>query len=92
VLWRNIETLFISWRNEGAEDVWLHERDALIIHERLLLLHGGLKGVQDMASLQAALARPRQHYSYADRIDAIELAALYVVIFIYEVEPQLLAA
>lgn len=58
--------------------VWLDERDALIIHERLLVQHGGLKGVRDQASLQAALARPRQHHSYAKRVDAIELAALYV--------------
>ena len=57
---------------------WLDERDALIIHERLLVQHGGLKGVRDLASLHAALARPKQHHSYADRVDVVELAALYV--------------
>jgi|SRR5579871_3566294 len=58
--------------------VWLDERDALVIHERLLVQHGGLKGVRDLASLQAALARPKQHHSYGERVDAVELAALYV--------------
>jgi prophage maintenance system killer protein len=81
----------MSGEMKAQKIVWLDERDALIIHEPLVLLHGGLKSVRDMTSLQAALARPK-HYSYADRVDAIELAALYVVIFIYEVEPQLLAA
>ncbi len=57
---------------------WFDERDALIIHERLLVQHGGLKGVRDLASLQAALARPRQHFSYTDRVDVVELAVLYV--------------
>jgi death on curing protein len=57
---------------------WLDERDALIIHERLLVQHGGLNGVRDLASLQAALARPKQHHSYAERVDIVDLAALYI--------------
>ena len=57
---------------------WLDERDALIIHEWLLVQHGGLKGVRDVASLQGALARPKQHHSYAEHVDVVELAALYI--------------
>jgi len=57
---------------------WLDERDALIIHERLLVQHGGLKGVRDVASLHGALARPKQHHSYAEHVDVVGLAALYV--------------
>lgn len=58
--------------------LWLDERDALSIHERLLIQHGGLRGIRDLAALQGALARPKQHPSYAERVDVVELAASYV--------------
>jgi death-on-curing protein len=59
------------------EPLWIEERDALAIHDRLLALHGGGTGLRDRGLLQSALARPRQHYAYAHRPDAVELAALY---------------
>ena len=59
------------------EPLWTDERDALAIHGRLLALHGGATGLRDRGLLQSALARPRQHNSYADKPDTVEMAALY---------------
>ncbi|MCW5976537.1 MAG: type II toxin-antitoxin system death-on-curing family toxin [Bryobacteraceae bacterium] len=55
--------------------VWIEERDALALHDRLLALHGGAPGVRDDALLQSALARPRQFVAYAKKADV--MAALY---------------
>ena len=59
------------------EPVWLEERDALVLHDRLLALHGGTPGVRDDALLQSALARPRQHFAYAKDVNVIDMAAAY---------------
>lgn len=59
-----------------TEPVWIDEREALILHERLLALYGGAAGVRDAGLLQSALARPRQHAAYAEGADLIYLAAL----------------
>ena len=56
--------------------VWIEEREALAIHQRLLVLHGGAAGVRDRALLQSALARPRQAAAYADSPAMTDLAAL----------------
>lgn len=61
----------------GKALVWIEERDVLAIHDRLLALHGGAKGLRDQGLLQSALARPRQHYAYSDSADPIAMAALY---------------
>lgn len=47
------------------------------IHDRQLALHGGAAGVRDQGLLESALARPRQHYTYANSPDVVEMAALY---------------
>ena len=57
--------------------IWIDERDVLTVHDKLLAQHGGMPGLRDRGLLQSALARPRQHYSYAEKIDLIEMAALY---------------
>jgi death-on-curing protein len=57
--------------------VWLDERDALALHDRLLALHGGAPGLRDAALLKSALARPQQHFAYAEAADPIALAAIY---------------
>ena len=57
--------------------VWLDERDALVLHDRLLALHGGAPGVRDAVLLASALARPHQHFSYGESSSVIHLAALY---------------
>jgi death-on-curing protein len=59
------------------EPIWIEERDALAIHDRLLALHGGAIGLRDRGLLESALARPRQHYAYAGESDVVEMAALY---------------
>lgn len=59
------------------EPIWLDERDALALHDRLLALHGGAAGLRDVTLLQSALARPRQRFAYGSEPDAIALAAIY---------------
>ena len=59
------------------EPLWIEERDALAIHDRLLALHGGATGVRDRDLMESALARPRQHHAYAKTSDVVEMAALY---------------
>ena len=59
------------------EPVWLDERDALAVHDRVLALHGGAAGVRDIGLLQFALARSRQHLAYAADVGIVRLAALY---------------
>jgi len=60
-----------------TEPIWIEERDALTLHERLVALHGGPAGVRDRSLLQSALARPRQRFAYAPDAGAPELAAAY---------------
>jgi len=57
--------------------VWVDERDALVLHNRLLALHGGAGGLRDGGLLQSALARPQQLYAYAQAADTIDLATAY---------------
>ncbi len=59
------------------EFVWIEERDALALHNRLLALDGGLPGVRDAGLLQSAFARPRQLHAYGDKPDVIDMAAAY---------------
>jgi death-on-curing protein len=59
------------------EPSWIEERDVLAIHDRVLALHGGAKGLRDRGLLQSALARPRQHHTYSSSSDFVEMAALY---------------
>ncbi|MFZ1327327.1 MAG: type II toxin-antitoxin system death-on-curing family toxin [Candidatus Contendobacter sp.] len=60
-----------------TELLWIEERDALALHDRLLILHGGAAGVRDRALLQSALARPQQIFAYAETRDRIDMAAAY---------------
>ncbi len=64
-------------QSEEKEPLWIEERDALAIHDRLLALHGGLIGLRDRGLLESALARPRQHHAYTKTPDMVEMAALY---------------
>jgi len=57
--------------------IWVEASDALIIHDRLLALHGGAMGVRDEGLFDSALARPRQHAAYAGVLDIVCLAATY---------------
>lgn len=62
-----------------TQPLWIEKRDALVLHDRLLALHGGAAGIRDDALLKSALARPQQIYAYADSPDLIDLAAAYTV-------------
>ena len=57
--------------------VWIDERDALALHDRLLALHGGAVGLRDDGLLKSALARPQQHFGYAESPDIVDMAAAY---------------
>ncbi len=57
--------------------IWLDTRDALTIHDRSLVLHGGAAGVRDLGLLQSALAKPQQLAAYGESVDVIKLAAAY---------------
>jgi len=54
--------------------VWIDERDALVLHDRLLALHGGASGLRDDGLLKSALARPQQHFAYSESADIIDMA------------------
>ena len=60
-----------------TEPVWIEADDALTLQALLIAHHGGVAGVRDDALLQSALARPQQHYAYADTPDIIDMAAVY---------------
>jgi len=59
------------------EPLWIDERDALTLHDRLLAINGGAGGVRDHDLLASALARPMQHFAYAQASDIVHLAAIY---------------
>lgn len=61
------------------EPVWIDERDALALHDRLLALDGGAAGVGNVGLLQSALARPQQLQAYGDAPDTIDMAVAYTV-------------
>lgn len=60
-----------------TEPVWIDERDALALHDRLLALHGGAEGLRDHGLLKSALARAQQHFAYAESPNLFEMAAAY---------------
>ena len=59
------------------EPVWIEERDALALHDRLIGLDGGAAGVRDSGLLKSALARPQQLHAYCDKPSIIDMAAAY---------------
>jgi len=59
------------------DPIWIDERDALTLHERVLALHGGATGARDDGLLKSALGRPQQHYAYGNTPDIVRLAAIY---------------
>ena len=63
--------------------VWVDERDALVLHDRLLALHGGAAGLRDDGLLKSALARPQQHFSYTESADIIDLATAYTAAILH---------
>lgn len=60
-----------------TEPPWIDETDAMVLHDRLLALHGGAAGVRDEALLKSVLARPQQHFAYSEHADIIHLATVF---------------
>jgi death-on-curing protein len=60
-----------------TEPIWIDERDALTLHDRLLALHGGAAGLPDDTLLKSALARPRQLFAHAEAADINDMATAY---------------
>jgi death on curing protein len=56
------------------DPIWITVEDTLAMHERLLEEHGGAAGVRDVALLESALGRVRQHFAYGES-DLFVLAA-----------------
>ena len=57
--------------------VWIDERDALALHDRLLALHGGTSGLWDEGLPKSAIVRPKQHLAYGESPDIVDMAAAY---------------
>jgi death-on-curing protein len=57
--------------------VLIDERDALVLHSRLLALRGGAGGLRDRGLLPSALARPQQQYAFAEAPHIVDMAAAY---------------
>ncbi|MEP6715063.1 MAG: type II toxin-antitoxin system death-on-curing family toxin [Terriglobia bacterium] len=56
------------------EPIWIDEREAIAIHDRLLALHGGAVGLRDRGLLGSALARAEQYFAYSKSSDLIDMA------------------
>ena len=61
----------------GPEPRWVGRLVADTVQHDLISMHGGLAGLRDEGLLEAALARPRQLWSYGESIDVAALAAAY---------------
>ena len=59
------------------EPIWIDERDALGLHGKSLVTHGGAGGIRDIGLLQSALSRPRQQLAYDEQPSLISMAAAY---------------
>lgn len=59
----------------STEPRWVSRLVADAIQHDLISTHGGLPGVRDEGLLEAALARPRQLWSYSASVDTPSLAA-----------------
>lgn len=59
------------------EPIWIDERDALGLHGKSLVTHGGAGGIRDIGLLQSALSRPRQQLAYDEQPSLISMAGAY---------------
>jgi death-on-curing protein len=59
--------------------VWLKRQSILLLHERSIERHGGLRGLRDEGLLDSALARPINILNYEPNVSPARLAAAYAV-------------
>jgi death on curing protein len=59
------------------EPAWIEARELLVLHGRVLALHGGPSGVRDLGLLESAIARPREIFLRAAKPDMFQMAAAY---------------
>jgi death-on-curing protein len=64
-------------RRPPGEPVWVSRLVLDAVHFDQLREHGGLPGVREEDTLEAALARPRQRWTYEPQSDLATLAAAY---------------
>ena len=64
-------------RRPPAEPLWVSRLVLDAVHLDQLRDHGGLPGVREENTLEAALARPQQRYHYEPQSDFATLAAAY---------------
>ena len=61
----------------GSEPRWVGRLVADTVQHDLINVHGGLPGLHDEGFIEAALARPKQLWSYSASVDVASLAAAY---------------
>ena len=59
--------------------VWLERQSVLLLHERCIMRHGGLRGLRDEGLLDSALARPLNVLNYETGVPLTRLAAAYAI-------------
>jgi death-on-curing protein len=64
-------------RSAPAEPLWVSGLVLDAVHLDQLREHGGLPGVREEHTLEAALARPQQRWHYEPQSDLASLAAAY---------------
>lgn len=64
-------------RRRPAEPRWVPRLVVDAVHLDQLRAHGGLAGLRDEATLEAALARPRHKWAIEGESDVAQLAAAY---------------
>ena len=59
-----------------SKPIWITKVEALYIHEKTIMRHGGLPGIRDAGLLESTLSRPKNFYTYGEQ-DIFLLAAAY---------------
>jgi len=62
----------------SAEPNWLSTQLLIAVHDKQIMIHGGIPGTRDLDLLESALAKATQQWCYADPPpDPFQLAAAY---------------
>ncbi len=55
---------------------WISKEQAIYIHDRSIIKHGGISGIRDEGLLDSAIYRPQNFFTYGER-DLCAFAAIY---------------